>query len=105
MYASKLEASYADVLYRRAWAGEILMAEPQIKFPLVVNGVLICTYVADFLVTNNDGSAEVHETKGRFAPGAKTKLKLFEALHKELPLKVIGAKYKSVWDKPKRGKK
>ena len=55
--------------------------ERQIKFPLVVNGEKIGTYICDFKVTYNNGKVEYIETKGFWTPVAKLKLKLFTALY------------------------
>ena len=52
----------------------------QVDFPLIVNGMKITTYRADFLVTHADQTQEVVEAKGILFPEARIKLKLFEAL-------------------------
>jgi len=47
-YASKGEARRAQQLQLLERAGKIEKLEYQVRFPLVVLGVKICTYVADF---------------------------------------------------------
>lgn len=60
--------------------------ERQIKFPLIVNGDKIGTYICDFRVIWNSGKEELIEVKGMWTPVAKLKLKLFTALYlKEHP--------------------
>lgn len=60
--------------------------ERQIKFPLIVNGDKIATYICDFRVIWNSGKEELIEVKGMWTPVAKLKLKLFQALYlKEHP--------------------
>lgn len=41
-----------------------LRAHPQRKYDLVVNGVLICRYVADFEYRDSDGQMVVEDLKG-----------------------------------------
>lgn len=63
----------------------------QVKFPLVVNDLLIATYVADFVVTYADGRTEVIDFKnpyllgkGKSTPAGQVftiKRKLVAALH------------------------
>lgn len=63
----------------------------QVRFALVVNGVKLGAYVADFVVTFADARIEVHEVKnnylltaGKSTPAAtlyKYKVKLMQALH------------------------
>lgn len=79
-FHSKKEAEYArglDLSGVELWGY-------QVRFPLVVNGHKIATYVADFVV---DG--EVHEVKGYWTPVAKLKWKLFCALYPDLKKRVI----------------
>ncbi len=47
-YASRAEAARAAELQLLLRAGQICDLEYQPRYPLVVNGVKICTYVADF---------------------------------------------------------
>jgi hypothetical protein len=89
VYDSKLEALHAaklDILVR---AGKIRSVQPQTTFRLEVAGKLVTTYRADFLITNLDGSQQVHECKGRIARDWAMRKKLFEALNPTIPVTVI----------------
>jgi hypothetical protein len=83
-FDSKGEAGYCEELDWRIKAGEILSYERQVKIPLTVNGVLICNYYADFVVTGKHGEKEIHEYKGLVLPLFQIKWKLLQALQKEL---------------------
>jgi hypothetical protein len=83
-YDSKGEAAYAEELDWRIKAGEILSYRRQVKIPLVVNGVLICNYYADFLVTDKYGAEEIHEYKGFKTDTFNLKWKLLQALKDEI---------------------
>ena len=61
----------------------------QKAFPLFVNNKLICTHIVDFWVLNRNGTIEVWDAKGKATPVWSIKRKLFEALHPEIPYKVI----------------
>jgi hypothetical protein len=96
-YDSKHEGNHANVLYLAKKNGEIVDFEPQAKFYLVVEDKYgkkhqIATMKVDFLVTNNDGSQEVHETKVGSAFQSDSfmfKVKLFEALYPDIEYIVI----------------
>lgn len=83
-YDSKGEAAYAQELDWRIKAGELKGYERQVKIPLKVNGVLICNYYADFVVTTKHDSLEIHEYKGMVLPLFHLKWKLLQALKDEL---------------------
>jgi hypothetical protein len=83
-FDSRGEAGYCEQLDWRIKAGEILSYERQVKIPLTVNGVLICNYYADFVVTGKHGEKEIHEYKGLVLPLFQIKWKLLQALQKEL---------------------
>lgn len=83
-FDSKGEAGYCEQLDWRIKAGEIMSYERQYKIPLVVNGVLIFTYYADFLVTGKHGEKEIHEYKGLRLPLFDAKWKLLQALQQEI---------------------
>jgi len=81
-YDSKREAEYARELDLRMHAqgkDRVETWERQIRFPLIVNGLKICTYVCDFLVRYADGRRELVEVKGMQTEIFKLKLKLFRA--------------------------
>lgn len=73
-FDSKGEAGYCEYLDWRIKAGEIVSYERQYKIPLKVNGVLIFTYFADFLVTGKHGEKEIHEYKGLRLPLSDAKM-------------------------------
>ena len=79
VYHSKKEAEYAQWLDIQG-----IDYSRQERYPLVVNGFLVATYIADFLVA--DGVVEV---KGYWTPVAKLKWKLFCALYPDLKKKVV----------------
>src|SRR5205085_9305605 len=67
-------------------AGEIFALNLQPRYPLVVNGVKVCTYVADFVycIPADQGARPtrvVEDVKGYKTPEYKLKAKLFQALH------------------------
>lgn len=83
-YDSKFEATYAEQLEWRKRAGEIVNIERQVKISLNVNGVHICNYIADFLVTLKDGRRQYHECKGFMTKDAAIKMKLVQALKNQI---------------------
>jgi hypothetical protein len=78
-----------DVLKK---AGSIAGWDRQIRWPLVVNGVRVCTIVPDFRVWTSNTEYEFRECKGYAQPVWKLKRKLFEALHPDIPYVVIPAR-------------
>lgn len=81
--ASKAELKRASELILAQRAGQISGLQLQPRFDLVVEGVKITTYVADFQYIEN-GKTVVEDTKpgGDFMDGvAKLKIALFDALH------------------------
>jgi hypothetical protein len=92
VYDSKFEAGYAGELALRLKVKEIKKIERQVRIPLDVNGFHICSYIADFVVTNKDGSKEIHETKGFATEVFRLKWKLLEALYPEYTLVLIQQK-------------
>lgn len=81
-FASKKEANrYFElkVLHR---IGEISDLIIQPKFPLVVNGTKICTYVADFSYREKSGRLVVEDVKSKptMTPAYRIKAKLLLAI-------------------------
>jgi hypothetical protein len=104
-YDSKGEAGYAQELDWRIKAGEIKSYERQVKIPLIVNGVLICNYYADFIVITKHDAVEIHEYKGMVLPLFQLKWKLLQALKDQLypdGVELIMIKHQSY--KPKKKK-
>lgn len=58
----------------------ISMLSLQVRYKLIVNGQLICTYVADFVYTKND-QIVVEDCKGFRTPVYLLKRKLMKAIH------------------------
>jgi hypothetical protein len=93
-FHSKAEAMYAAELELRKKAigvDRIADYKTQVSIRLEVNGVLICRYVADFLVEFPNGKVELHEVKGLLTPEARIKMALYRALFPERTLVVIDA--------------
>ena len=84
-YHSQKEAEYAMWLDSLKREGKVKKIEPQKRYDLVVNGLLITTHIPDFLVTLADGRKKIVEVKGFGSPVWPIKRKLFEALYPELP--------------------
>lgn len=83
-FASKAEARHYRVLRLREQAGEITALELQPRYPLVVNGLLVATYVADMRYRERDGSLVVCDVKGGAATITavfRLKSKLMRALY------------------------
>lgn len=80
VWASKKEAARYRELALRLKAGEISDLRWQVKYPLRVNGKLICTYVADWLYVEN-GVEVVEDSKGVRTPQYRIKAKLMKALY------------------------
>lgn len=81
-HPSRLEARRCDELHLMQSAGAIkkLQAHPQPRFWLIVNSVLVGTYVADFAYDER-GEQIVEDTKGVKTPLYKLKRRLMLACH------------------------
>lgn len=79
-FASKREARRWSELLLMQKAGYITDLDRQKRFPLDVNGMPICLYVADFTYRRN-GSLVVEDAKGVRTPEFKLKAKLMKAVH------------------------
>jgi len=86
-FDSEKEANYYDRLKIRLLAKEfkhILYKKRDLRFKLVVNDMLICTYEADFILVHWTGEREVIDVKSnitRQLPVYILKKKLMKALH------------------------
>lgn len=75
-FSSKKEAAFYGMLKMRVRAKEVYDFLMQVKYPLKANGILICTYIADFVTYNEDGSTiEVIDVKGIKTPVYQIKKK------------------------------
>ena len=63
-YDSKKEAKRAWELDLLLKSGNIKGYETQPRYPIIHNGIKICTYIGDFLVTKTDGSRDLEDVKG-----------------------------------------
>lgn len=83
-FASKAEAYRYGQLKLLLRAGEIEGLELQPKFPLVVNGIKVGTYIADFryrvVKGKSQSSTVVEDVKGVLTPVYQLKKKLVRAL-------------------------
>lgn len=81
-FASKKEAARYGELKLLQRLGEIESLALQPRFPLKVNGKLVCTYVADFQYAKPGTlGVIVEDVKGHKTDVYRIKSKLFEALH------------------------
>ena len=92
LYASKSEARLAEHLDYLVSIGRIVGWEAQVRWPLVVNGVKVCTMVPDFRVWFDKKRYELWECKGYAQPVWRLKHKLFVALHPDVSYVVVPAK-------------
>lgn len=80
-FASVKEAARYGELKLLERIGEIEQLSLQPRFPLKVNGKLVCTYVADFSYLDRAGKVVVEDVKGHRTREYINKANLFEALH------------------------
>ena len=84
-FDSKKESQYYGRCKMLKKAGEITKSECHVPFPLIVNGVLICTYEADFVLYYPDGTVRVKDVKSEATEGLavfRLKKALMLAIHK-----------------------
>ncbi len=79
-FDSKKEARRWLVLIEMQRRGEISFLRRQVPFRLVVNGVKIATYRADFVYVQN-GQRIVEDAKGMLTDVYKIKRRLMQAIH------------------------
>lgn len=81
-FDSKAEASYYAALKLRLNAGEVHDVEYQRPYALTINGILICTYRADFVFWDVAmRRRRVVDVKGVQTAAFKIKRKLMKACH------------------------
>lgn len=82
IFASRREANYYSELSLREKAGEISDLELQPQYPCVVNGKLVCKYVADFRYYDiKNEYVVIVDVKGFKTPVYRLKKKLVEAIY------------------------
>jgi hypothetical protein len=79
-FPSKKEGARYLVLRAMEKAGEIHCLELQPRYPLIVNGEKVGTYVADFRYFEGD-TLRVEDVKGILTPVYRLKKKLVKALY------------------------
>lgn len=82
VFDSKHEAFFARDLDFRVKGKDIKSYERQVRFPIIINGIKICDYIADFVIAHKDGSQEVVDCKGKTTDVYRLKKKLVEAIYK-----------------------
>jgi len=81
-FDSQAEAAHYDMLRLKLRAGQIIdRITLQPRYDLVVNGVKVATYIADFAYHDGQGRLHVVDVKGVRTPLYKLKRKLVEALY------------------------
>lgn len=82
-FDSKLEATFYNRHRLLLQQGELLKLERSVRFELIVNGVFITSYKADFILTWKDGRVEVVDCKSQPTQTEAYKLrkKLMRAIH------------------------
>lgn len=81
-FASKKEARRYSQLRLLERVGEITDLKLQPRFPLTLNGIKVCTYVADFQYRDlGTDEVVVEDVKGVRTALYKLKAKFFSALH------------------------
>lgn len=84
-HPSKAEAKRCDELHLLQRAGEITHLELQPKFPIHIEGKLVCTYVADFAYFPQKPERTgrvIEDVKGALTPIYRLKKKLVEAYYR-----------------------
>ena len=87
-FDSKKEAKRYGELKLLVMGGEVFNLELQPKFPCVVNGVKVCTYIADFRYSARGGDV-IEDVKGMKTRVYRLKKKLVEALYPSVKITEI----------------
>lgn len=80
-FDSVFEGQYYVKLKMLKLAGQIKDFKMQVPFPVMINGKHVFKYIADFVVTENDNTAQIHEVKGYKTDVYKLKKKCIEAYY------------------------
>jgi len=83
-FASKAEATRYAELRLMVMGNIISELELQPKYPIVINGMKVCTYVGDFKYRNERGAIVIEDVKGMKTPVYKLKKKLMAAFGVEI---------------------
>lgn len=93
-FASQAEGKRYQELKVLESAGDITHLELQPKYTIVINGVKVCTYIADFRYRTKTG-AVTEDVKGMLTPVYRLKKKIVEAMFPGTTITEIGRKSKS----------
>lgn len=80
-FASTREALRWQDLALMQKAGEISHLRRQVPFEIEINGILVCTWFADFTYIDKSGIPRTEDSKGCKTPVYRLKKKLVEAEH------------------------
>ena len=80
-FASKREMEHYQELKLLLGAGEITDLELQKRYPLVVNGIKVCEYRADFTYRDRAGVSHVQDAKGYRTQVYRLKKRLMAACY------------------------
>lgn len=89
VFDSKREMEVYEALRLQLKAGLIKRLDRQVKYPILLNDVHVCTVIIDFRVTHPDHSLEAIEVKGVATPVWRLKEKLFRAAYSKTRLTVV----------------
>ena len=78
-FASKAEARRYQELKMLEKAGKISLLALQPKYPIVIKGKTVTTYIADFVYLDHEGDPIVEDVKGMKTPVYRLKKKMVEA--------------------------
>lgn len=92
-FASKAESRRYSELKALERAGVISFLELQPRFPLIVNGQHVCTYIGDFRFMEN-GKSVTEDVKGHRTDEYRLKRKLLLATHPGIDHREIGIRPK-----------
>jgi hypothetical protein len=82
VFDSRAEARRYQELKLLERAGEIFGLKRQQQFPIIINGMKVCTYIADFTYSDlRKGRDVVEDHKGFPTPQYALKKKLMKAVH------------------------
>lgn len=87
-FHSKKEADYYLKLKLLLKSGDVLSFERQVKYPFVLNGVKIGSYISDFDVVWKDSGLKVTDVKGVLTPMFKLKSKMMKAFY-NIDIKIV----------------
>lgn len=88
-HPSKAEAKRCDQLAMLVRCKLISELQQQPKFPCVIGGVKVCTYVADFSYRDERGDTIIEDVKGQPTPVYRLKKKLVEALYPNVKISEV----------------